>query len=166
MPLKGWPSWGGHFNRPQLNHCRKPLTAPYSLSRTALLSGSQAVMQKDLQPGPLTTHPRPQGQPAPDCSQPPKRVLVLSQRLGTCFDLEKALLPPSRSQCPRRVWGLVRVSLPPVPGPWQPAPAPSGSRTEEMAEAFAAHTAHSGQGNPAPPPQAVPGSPLVTGCSP
>lgn len=27
-PLKGRPSWGGHFNRPQLNHCRKLLTAP------------------------------------------------------------------------------------------------------------------------------------------
>ena len=83
-PLKGWSSWGGHCNRPQLSHCRKLLTAPYSLSRTALLLGSQAVMQKDHQPGSLTTHT-----PGPKASQPQTPVslqrgcLFLNQRLGT-----------------------------------------------------------------------------------
>lgn len=81
-PLKGRSSWGGHFNRPQLNHCRKLLTAPYSLSRTVLLLGSQAVMQKERGLGPLTTHPGPQGQPAPNSSQPPKRLLVCESKAG------------------------------------------------------------------------------------
>lgn len=105
-PLKGWPSWGGHFNRPQLNHCRKPLTAPYSLSRPALLLGSQAVMQKDRQPGPLTAHPRPQGQPAPNSSQLPKRVLVFESKAG-----DPALIwrnPPLR-RVPRLQCPLLRV---------------------------------------------------------
>lgn len=168
MPLKGWPSWGGHFNRPQLSHCRKPLTAPYSLSRTALLLGSQAVMQKDLQPGPLTTHPRPQGQPAPNSSQPPKRVLVFESKAGdpALIWRKPCSLHPglsARGGCGAsrgfpchwfQIWRATTL----VPGPWAPAPAPSRSRTAEMAEASTAPSARSGQGNPGPPPQAVPGS--------
>lgn len=81
-PLKGRPSWGGHFNRPQLNHCRKLLTARYSLSRTALLLGSQAVMQKESGLRPLTTHLRPRSQSAPNSSQPAKRLLVCESKAG------------------------------------------------------------------------------------
>lgn len=114
-PLKGWPSWRGHFNRPQLNHCRKPLTASYSLSRTALLLGSQAVMQKDRQPGPLTTHPRPQGQPAPNSGQPPKRVLVFESKAGDpALIWRNPPLPcvPSFSALLLRVWGLSEAFTP------------------------------------------------------
>lgn len=117
-PLKGRPSWGGHFNHPQLNHCRKLLTAPYSLSRTALLLGSQAVMQKESGPGPLTTHPRPQGWPAPNSSQPPKSLLVCESKAGD----------------PALIWGnpalprLPRFTYPPTPaevvGPSMKPPLP------------------------------------------
>lgn len=103
-PLKGRSSWGGHFNRPQLNHCRKLLTAPHSLSRTALLLGSQAVMQKERGLGPLTTHPRPQGQPAPNSSQPPKRLLVCESKAGE----------------PALIWG--NPALPGLPSFSLPAP--------------------------------------------
>lgn len=97
-PLKGRSSWGGHFNRPQLNHCRKLLTAPYGLSRTALLLGSQAVMQKERGLGPLTTHPRPPRPASPKLQSASKEGACLRIKgWRTCFDLGK----PSPSWSPQ-----------------------------------------------------------------
>ena len=82
-PLKGRPSWGGHFNRPQLNHCRKLLTAPYGLSRTALLSDGQAVMQKESRLG-ASDHSSQAPRPAsPQTQASLQRVCFFAnQRLG------------------------------------------------------------------------------------
>lgn len=159
-PLKGRSSWGGHFNRPQLNHCRKLLTAPHSLSRTALLLGSQAVMQKERGLGPLTTHPRPQGQPAPNSSQPPKRLLVCESKAGEpaliwgnlalpglpSFSLPaegvgpgKPSVPVSRSAVGQPdLWGLGKLPLPLI----------SRGRSAGMVEIFTAPTAPLEQRNP------------------
>lgn len=148
LAFEGRPSWGGNFNRPQLNHCRKLLTAPYSLSRTTLLLGSQAVMQKESGLGPLTTHPRPQGQPAPNSSQPPKRLLVCKSKAGHPaliwpFPASPASVPLLRAVRPSLLQFPDLGAARPTSGILGACPCPSlpGSRSGGMAEAFTAPAA-------------------------